>query len=185
MSSVPDAEAAGARIEKFWAWVSILIVASLVFIATFTGVHRATMPQARLETVDPRTLHLEGEFIESNLGSAVEADGSVTVRLVGQQYSFTPQCILVPVDTPVRFRTTSADVVHGFLIEKTNVNVMLVPGYITSTGSRFPKLGEYEMPCHEFCGMGHEGMWARVRVIDKSQFAGLVRQRRRVDCAGQ
>ena len=40
-----------------------------------------------------RTLHLAGEFVESNLGSAVEPDGSVTVRAIGQQYSFTPQCI--------------------------------------------------------------------------------------------
>ena len=57
------------------------------------------MPQSRVETVDPRTLHLKGEFIDSNLGSAVEADGSVTVRAIGQQYSFTPSCILLPTET--------------------------------------------------------------------------------------
>ena len=88
--------------------------------AVFAGVHQAVLPQSRVETADPRTLHLRGEFIESNLGSALQPDGSVVVRAIGQQYSFTPQCILVPTDTPITFRVTSADVVHGFLITGTS-----------------------------------------------------------------
>ena len=59
------------------------------------------MPQGHVETADPKTLHLSGEFIESNLGTAIGADGMVTVRLIAQQYSFQPQCLVVPVDTPV------------------------------------------------------------------------------------
>ena len=39
-----------------------------------------------------------GEFVESNLGTDVGADGKVTVRLVAQQYSFEPQCIVVPAE---------------------------------------------------------------------------------------
>jgi cytochrome c oxidase subunit 2 len=113
---------AAAQVERRWSLVSIGIIVLLIFLASFAGIHQAIMPQIRVETVDPRTLHISGEFIESNLGSAVEPDGSVTVRAVGQQYSFTPQCILVPTDTPITFRATSADVVHGFLIEQSNVN---------------------------------------------------------------
>jgi cytochrome c oxidase subunit 2 len=26
------------------------------------------------------------------------------------------------------------------------------------------------MPCHEFCGVGHHGMWAHVKVIDRTEF---------------
>jgi cytochrome c oxidase subunit 2 len=77
------------------------------------GIHQVTMPQAQVELADPSTLHVSGEFIESNLDTEVEPDGSVMVRAIGQQYSFTPQCIVVPTDTDVRFRATSADVVHG------------------------------------------------------------------------
>ena len=69
--------------------------------------------------------------------------------------------MVVPADTPVTFRATSADVVHGFLIEDTNVNTMLVPGYVSALPIRFPATGEHLMPCHEFCGIGHEGMWAQ------------------------
>jgi cytochrome c oxidase subunit 2 len=140
------------------------------------------MPQSRVETVDPRTLHLGGEFIESNLGSALEPDGSVTMRGIGQQYSFTPSCMLVPTDTPITFRATSADVVHGFLITGSNVNLMLVPGYVSNLRARFETQGERLMPCHEFCGMGHEGMWGRVKVIDKAAFARLSAGGRRLSC---
>ena len=189
VEGVPSLDTAGKdaaeRVERRWGAVSLAIIFVLVFLATFAGVHQASMPQNRVEVADPRTLHISGEFIESNLGSAVEPDGSVTVRLLGQQYSFSPQCIVVPTDTPVTFRTTSADVVHGFLIERTNVNIMLVPGYVSTVSARFSTPGERAMPCHEFCGMGHEGMWARVHVLEKAQFLKLAKEQRRLSCVAQ
>lgn len=176
-------EAVAARVERRWAALSVIIVAGLVVMATYVGIHQATMPQGRVETIDPTTLHLSGEFIESNLGTAVEADGSVTVRAIGQQYSFTPQCIAVPADTPVTLRTTSADVVHGLIIQATNINTMLVPGYVSELPVRFSKPGAYYMPCQEFCGIGHQGMWGMVKVMDKQTFARMAAERRRLTCA--
>jgi cytochrome c oxidase subunit 2 len=127
---------------------------------------------------------VSGEFIESNLGSALEADGSVTVRIVAQQYSFTPQCLLVPTDTPITFRATSADVVHGFLVTNTNINSMVEPGYISTFKTNFTKPADHLMPCHEFCGTGHQGMWAHVQVIDKAAFLKLANANgaRRLNC---
>ena len=26
------------------------------------------------------------------------------------------------------------------------------------------------MPCHEFCGCGHQSMWAEVKAVDKATF---------------
>jgi len=170
------------RVEHRWATISVAILVLLVAMATFAALHLAAMPQARVETVDPRTLHLGGEFIESNLGSAPEPDGSVTVRGIGQQYSFTPSCMVLPTNTLITLRATSADVVHGFLIDGTNINLMLVPGYISSLNARFETPGERLMPCHEFCGMGHEGMWGRIKVVDKAAFARLAADRRRLNC---
>jgi cytochrome c oxidase subunit 2 len=175
-------EAVAARIERVWATMSIVIVGVLVGMAAFIGIHQATMPQGRVETADPRTLHLSSEFIESNLGSAIEADGSVTLRAIGQQYSFTPQCVVVPAETPVTLRATSADVVHGMLIEGTNINVMLVPGYVSELPIRFKAPGEHVMPCQEFCGIGHQGMWGKVKVVDKTTFLNMMAARRRLTC---
>ncbi len=174
-----------ARVERRWGTISVAIIVLLVVMATYGGIHQAVMPQPRVETADPRTLHIAGEFIESNLGSALEPDGSVTVRAIGQQYSFTPQCIVVPADTSITFPATSADVVHGFLIEHTNVNAMLVPGYISTATTRFATPSERTVPCHEFCGAGHQGMWGRVRVIEKSAFMKLAADQRRLSCVAQ
>jgi cytochrome c oxidase subunit 2 len=170
------------RVERRWATAAVVLMVLLVVTAVFAGLHQATMPQSRVETADPRTLHLRGEFVEGNLGSTVEPDGSVTVRAIGQQFSFTPQCILVPTDTRVTLRMTSADVVHGLLITGTTVNLMLVPGYISNLTARFDTPGERYMPCHEFCGMGHEGMWGRIKVIDKAAFEQLADNSRRLSC---
>ena len=172
----------GERTERRWAAVAVAVLALLVVMATFAALYHGAMPQSRVETADPRTLHLGGEFIESNLGSALEPDGTVTVRFIGQQYSFTPSCILVPTDTPVTFRVTSADVVHGFLIDGTNITLMLVPGYVSSLGARFDAPGERLMPCHEFCSVGHEGMWGRIKIVERAAFARMAAERRRLSC---
>ena len=174
--------AVAARVERRWATLSVGIIVLLLGVMAFVGIHQATMPQVRVETADPSTLHLSGEFIESNLGSALEPDGSVTVRAIGQQYSFTPQCILIPAETPITLRVTSADVVHGLLIEGTNINTMLVPGYVSVLRTSFDKASEHAMPCHEFCGIGHQGMWGKVKVIDKAAFMNMTSDRRRLTC---
>jgi cytochrome c oxidase subunit 2 len=181
-SPTHDAEHTAARAERRWATLSAVIVVALAGMAAFAGIHQATMPQRQVETIDPKILHLGGEFVETNLGSAAEVDGSVTVRVVGQQYSFTPSCIVVPADTPIRLRATSPDVVHGLLIEGTNINTMLVPGYITELPVRFPVPGDHVMPCQEFCGVGHQGMWGKVKVVDQAMFRNMMSKRRRLTC---
>jgi cytochrome c oxidase subunit 2 len=186
MTVVPPADESAevaARVERRWATMSVVIVLLLATAAAVIGLGHATMPQGRVETIDAARLHLTGEFVESNLGTAVEPDGSVTVRAIGQQYSFVPDCLLVPTDTPITFRATSPDVVHGFIIVGTNINTMLVPGYVSNVRARFSTPGERLMPCQEFCGVGHEGMWARVKVIDKAEFAKLSAGKRRTSCA--
>jgi len=173
------------RTERRWAILSVVIAAVLTLMAAFAGIHQSTMPQARVETADPARLHLSGEFVESNLGSALEPNGAVTVRAIGQQYSFTPACILLPVQTPITLRATSADVIHGILIQGTNINTMLVPGYVSEQHMRFEKTGDYLMPCQEFCSFGHEGMWGKVKVIDKTEFASRAKNGGRLSCVGE
>ncbi len=177
-----DSGKVAAKAEFRWAALVAGIVVLLIGMMVYMSLHWATMPPARIETIDPTTLHLAGEFVEDNLGSAVEPDGSVTVRVVGNQYSFTPQCLLVPADTPIKFRGTSSDVVHGFNIAQTNVNVMLVPGYIATFKTKFNKPAELVMPCHEFCGIGHAAMWAHVKVIDKAAFFKQASNVQRLSC---
>ena len=169
-SSTHQGEAVAAAAERRWAIVVGLVTVLLIGMMIFTGLHWAAMPPSRVETIDPRTLHISGEFVEDNLGTQVAPDGSVTVRLVAQQYSFTPQCLVVPAGVPVTFRGTASDAIHGFIVGATNANVMLIPGFVATFTTTFNKPAEHLMPCHEYCGTGHEGMWARVQVLEASEF---------------
>jgi cytochrome c oxidase subunit II len=179
-SMVP--EAVIARTEQHWFTMMVAMLVVMMAVIVITGVSGALHPASNVEPIDPQTLHLGGEFAESNLGTAREPDGSITVRLVGAQYGFVPRCVRVPADTPVKFRLTSADVVHGFLLPNTNVNTMVVPGFVAEVRTRFARAREYDMPCNEYCGLGHHGMWAVVSVVPKERFPaqGLLE---RTNCA--
>jgi cytochrome c oxidase subunit II len=171
--------------ERRWAWIVGAIIAVIVLMMIVTGVHWASMPPSRVETVDAKTLHLRGEFVEGNLGTTLAPDGKVTVRLVAQQYSFVPQCIVVPEAMPVTFRATATDVIHGFVVGTTNANTMVVPGFVATFTTTFPKAGEHLMPCHEYCGTGHEAMWAHVQVLPRDDFLARARTGERLSCVAR
>ena len=57
-----------------------------------------------------------------------------------------------------------------FVVGTTNANTMLVPGFVATFTTTFKRVGEHLMPCHEYCGTGHEAMWARVQVIPARDF---------------
>jgi cytochrome c oxidase subunit II len=134
--------------------------------------------------VDPLQLHLAGEFMENNLGTEQETDGSVTVRMIAQQYLFIPHCILVPAGVPVHLRITSADAVHSLTFNGTDYAVKVVPGTISEAHLRFPRAGDYNTVCREFCGAGHYAMRSELKVVPRGQFPAL-RPEERGTCAVQ
>lgn len=178
----PHSEAVAVAAERRWAIIVGVIIAFLVAVMVITGLKWAAMPPSRVETIDVKTLHIKGEFIESNLGTTIGADGKTIVRLVAQQYSFVPQCIVVPAEIPVTYRATSTDAIHGFVIGTTNANTMLIPGFVATFTTTFHKTGEQLMPCHEYCGTGHEAMWARVQVLPPEEFLAKARGGERLSC---
>ncbi len=101
-------------------------------------------------------------------GSRPTHDGSLTVTLVAARYGFYPQRVEVPIDTRVTFRIASADVLHGVHVPSTNMTTMVVPGYISEVTTTFPRAGEFSLLCNEYCGLGHDAMWSRLVVTEKS-----------------
>ena len=158
------------RSELRWAAVVTGFVAVIFLLTLFAALALHRNPPSNLERIDPKTLHLSGEFTEPNLGTRVEANGQVTTRIVATQFAFVPQCIVVPEGREVVLRLASADVIHGILVTGTNVNTMVVPGYVAQVHTVFQTTGDLLMPCHEFCGLGHSQMYARVRVVPQAQF---------------
>src|SRR6188508_1012368 len=99
--------------ELLWAFgVGILIAATLSMIV-FTALTRDINPPSNVERIDPKTLHLSGEFAEQNLGTTVDADGGVTTRVIATQFTFVPRCMAVPQGRRITMRFTSPDVIHG------------------------------------------------------------------------
>lgn len=132
--------------------------------------------------VNPLTLHLQGEFVESNLGTAREPDGSFTLRMNAEQYMFVPHCVLVPAGVPVHLRITSADVVHSLTFVGTDYGVKVAPGVVSQATLQFSQQAEYPAP--EFCGAGHFAMRSRLRAIPTEQFPVLSPDERG-DCASR
>ncbi len=156
--------------ELRWAIVVAGAVALVVIAIVYAALALHVNPPSNIELIDPKTLHLTGEFTEPNLGTRVAANGQITVRFVTAQFEFVPHCVVVPVNEPVTLRFASPDVIHGILVLGTNVNTMVVPGYVSQVHTVFTKTGNLLMPCHEYCGLGHSQMWATVNVVRQQDF---------------
>ncbi|HEV2365593.1 MAG TPA: cytochrome C oxidase subunit II [Caulobacteraceae bacterium] len=153
-------------------WTAIVAVAiSVIMVAIiFAAVAMHINPPSNIERINPQALHLSAEFTEADLGTKVEANGQVTARIVATQFAFVPRCVELPADRPVTLRFASPDVIHGVLVGGTNVNTMVVPGYVSQVHTVFRRTGDLLMPCHEFCGLGHSEMIGTVRVVPPDQF---------------
>ena len=158
------------RSELRWSVAAIAFVAIIFALTLFAALALHRNPSSNAERIDPKTLHLTGEFTEPNLGTTVEPNGQITTRIVTTQFAFVPNCVVVPEGRDVTLRLASPDVIHGILVAGTNVNTMVVPGYVSQVHTVFRTTGDLLMPCHEFCGLGHSQMLARVRVVPADQF---------------
>jgi cytochrome c oxidase subunit 2 len=96
------------------------------------------------------------------------APGQYEVRMTAQIWAFAPNEIRVPAGSTVHFWATSKDVVHGLLIPRHNINVMVLPGQIAHAQARFDTPGEYPIICHEYCGIAHHVMAGKVVVEPRS-----------------
>ncbi len=112
--------------------------------------------------VDPNEVRSIPPF--DNPGVRETAPGKVQVVLLGQAWSFTPGEVRVPAGAEVTFLMTTPDVIHGFHVEGTRINVMLIPGQVTRVVYTFEEPGEHLIICHEYCGIGHHNMWGKVIV---------------------
>lgn len=158
-------------LERKWAYVILALVGLLSSIIIVDALFHSINPPSNVETIDSSRLHLSKEFAEDNLGVQVDGSGNITVRVVAGRYGFYPKQITVPSDTPLTFRWASMDVIHGIHLPMTNMNTMIIPGYIAELRTNFPKPGNYPLMCNEYCGLGHDHMWAGINVVAKEHWS--------------
>jgi cytochrome c oxidase subunit 2 len=150
------------RSERVWMWAATAMLALFTGAIVATAVGGAVHPPSHTEVVDPDTLGVRGEFARP--GVTTSPTGEVTVAVRAELYVFQPSVIRVPAGVPVTFRVTSPDVLHGFQIAGTNVNLTVAPGYVSQTTATFDTPGDYLIVCNEYCGLGHHDMQAKLIV---------------------
>ena len=79
------------------------------------------------------------------------SENKYEVHYIAKQFSFFPMELRIPKGSILDIYITSPDVIHGFHIEGTNVNLMVIPG-------------EYRIYCHEYCGLGNQNMMSKIIV---------------------
>jgi cytochrome c oxidase subunit 2 len=148
--------------ERIWMWAAAALLAMFLAAIFIPAAVQAIHPPSHIETVDPTKLGEHPEFATG--GVTTRADGSVVASVVASMFSFAPDPIEVPANTPVTFRITSSDVMHGFQVIGTNANMMAIPGYVSQMTITFEKPGEYPIACHEYCGVFHHEMVGKLVV---------------------
>ena len=102
--------------------------------------------------------------------------GQFRVSVVGQAFSFAPALVELPVGAEVTFFASSRDVLHGYHVQNTSINVELIPGEVATWTYTFDRPGEYRVACNEYCGISHQNMLGTIRVLPESEFAALREQ---------
>ena len=71
---------------------------------------------------------------------------------------------------PVKILLRSVDVLHNWYVPQFRAKMDAVPGVVTYYWFEPNKIGEYEVLCAEYCGVGHYGMRGRVEVQDEQNY---------------
>ena len=81
----------------------------------------------------------------------------------------------VPVNRPVEVLLRSKDVIHSFFVRELRIKQDTVPGMETRLHFTASKIGRYEIPCTELCGLGHFQMRSFLDVMSDEDFANWLR----------
>jgi cytochrome c oxidase subunit II len=163
--------------EKVFLGLTIVMLLVFgVFLVYAVQAHGITVagPTGR---VDPNTMLEQAPW--NDPGVVETAPGEYLATVVARTWFFQPAVITVPVGANVTFQVASADIIHGFLIAGTDVNIMVVPGEISTIRHTFDKAGEYLIECHEYCGTGHQTMHAKI-VVEPAPSSSHARTNRRM-----
>ncbi len=76
----------------------------------------------------------------------------------------------VPVGRPIQLIMHSRDVIHNFFVRELRMKQDIVPGMEIPLHFQADKIGIYEVPCSELCGLGHFQMRTTMQVMSQADF---------------
>lgn len=152
------------RLEKIWLifGISMLILFLCILGVQAFGMGLDTPNSHTHHSFDPTKINETPPFDQPALKQV--GDQEYEAVMIAYAFGYTPEDIEVPVGSTVRFIVSSSDVVHGFEIPGTNVNLMAIPGEVNQVTHTFTKPGEYLILCNEYCGAAHHLMATKLIV---------------------
>lgn len=154
------------RFEKIWL---IFGVTALLIFLTVLGVsafYMGNKPPSCMLPIDPEKVEETKPFNKPGLNKVEGKNYDYELVFVASAFNYEPGDVQVPLGAKVRVMATTKDVIHGFEVAGTNINMMLEPGYISDITTTFDKPGEYLVLCNEYCGVGHHMMFSRIEVVE-------------------
>ncbi|WP_335869662.1 cytochrome c oxidase subunit II [Bacillus sp. 2205SS5-2] len=154
------------RYEKWWLTLG---TGSLILFLTILGIsafHQGHEPPSANAIVDPERVGEFSPFDEPGLKKVDGKEWDYELVFVASAFFYDPGEIEIPKDSTVKIIATTKDVVHGFEVAGTNINMMLEPGYISEYVTTMDKSGEYLVLCNEYCGVGHHTMKSMIKVVE-------------------
>ncbi|KOO49009.1 cytochrome B5 [Viridibacillus arvi] len=154
------------KYEKYWLAFG---VGSLIVFLLITGImafHNGSHPPSAKNTINYEKVDEIAPFNNPGVHKVEGKDWDYEAVVVASAFYYDPPILEVPVGAKVKFIATSKDVVHGFEVAGTNINMMLEPGYISEYVTTVDKVGEYLIVCNEYCGVGHAQMHSMLKVVE-------------------
>lgn len=150
--------------ERGWIIAAIALLAVFALAVTVAGAAMGIQLPAPELRVNPQTVTMEGPFAQPGVREL--APGRYEAYILAQTWLFNPREITVPKGSEITLYVTSRDVQHGFKLEGTNINMMVIPGQVSRLTFRAEKPGTYNFICHEYCGLGHAAMFGSLIVTE-------------------
>lgn len=155
------------RYESTWMRISIVVLVIFFLAVLISSFSVGFQLPGVYQRIDPATLH-EPDSPFANPELRELAPGKYEAYIRAQIWSFTPNEIRIPAGSTVTFYVTSQDVQHGIKITDTNINMMILPGQVSTLTATFDRPGTHNFICHEYCGSQHHTMYGRIIVEDST-----------------
>src|SRR5438067_12603091 len=171
------------KLEALWTSAAAILFVGLVLMGTkiWAGVHFEKAPPDAVEIQVLakqfawafRYAGPDGKYGRTDIKFINDANGNpfgIDESDPAGKDDIVNAAIKVPVGKPILLILRSRDVIHNFFVRELRMKQDLVPGMEIPFHFQADKIGIYEIPCSELCGLGHSQMRSTMEVMTAENF---------------
>jgi cytochrome c oxidase subunit 2 len=171
------------KLETLWTSATALLFLGLVVMGSkiWAGVHFDEAPpdaipievMAKQFAWNFRYTGPDGKFGHTDLKLINDAAGNpygLDDKDPAAKDDLVSASLKVPAGKPIKLILHSRDVIHNFFVRELRMKQDLVPGMEIPFHFTATKIGTYEVPCSELCGLGHSQMRSTLQVMSEEEF---------------